>query len=310
MDKIYHSDNRITDDLKGIIPSQVIQFPNTTGSQYAPVLVIEPEFVLSEQDSFLDINKAELAVGRLRLSRIMLFYGTISLIDVYVKKSTENDYTFIQTYPVEVLDDDLILVFNFPLQKKGEEYDFKFVLKGTDGIVGMYANGAESIVLVKNKVFDGVTELTEIHEVYYLKALNAEEGELIKSDTIRLTWTDFRKLNEEEFETSGLAVINGYDGTVSRLTYIMSRKIVDYVVYMFVNDTDDPPFRKYPAENLKYHRVAITSDNIIDIKLPYQKYVAFWVGFRMRGTIKNSVFPKKLFDVETLTDKLIEEYSI
>jgi hypothetical protein len=96
-----------------------------------------------------------------------------------------------------------------------------------------------------NVKLDGVPDVYEYVEGIDLEATNTVDPEqgTITGDIIKLSWTDMRELGKTAFPIESKDAF----GRTITITYEMAQRIINYVVFMYVSDTDDEPIRQYPG---------------------------------------------------------------
>jgi hypothetical protein len=257
----------------------------------ALMLTVLPSLTVTEDDAQIDVNKAEWAVGIAALTNVNVTSGKLLQLEVHYKLSTDVNFEFLTTLPIVVSGNSVSVNFRFPLKFKEVDYDFFFILKNGAGIVGRTVDtGLDAEITESAVTFNGVADLKETYSVPSVTAKNVSGGKLIDRNA-KLEWTELRTMTAEQFPYN---VYSGYNNAVTPLSYAQSRKVLNYVVYMYVSDDGTPPPVESPATNVYannlWYYVGEFSTNTAEIRCPDSKFVAFWVGFRMTTT---SQIPKR-----------------
>jgi hypothetical protein len=279
-----------------------------TGTDYLPLeYTTNPVISVNELTSKVDVNKAETAVIQMAFSNLTPDQGDLRSIQVYFRRTEEAvDYEPFMTIPIT---SDEISALNvkgeIKLEAKPDYFDFQAVF--FDGLSIPYQDGG--IVYSSydvNVKLDGIPDVYEYVEGIDLEATNTPNPEsgTITGDIIKLNWTDMRDLGRSAFPIESKDAF----GRNITITYEMAQRIINYVVFMYVSDTEDGPIRQYPGLAALYGAVPFgtvqwafkdiqspivgkkwvymgdfaTSSS--EFTLPKNVWVAFWVGFRTYKT--------------------------
>ena len=149
------------------------------------------------------------------------------------------------------------------------------------------SNSPSGATLSENQTSGSVSStltLSEIISVPYLQSMegNGENGDLT-TPQINLVWQDLREVPDNQFPYS---LKNGYDNTEYMFYSEMKNSIYAFSVFMLVGNNSILPTIKVPRNGLgDWFWAGDTMTNKITVKLPYDKYVSFWVGMRSKNTI-------------------------
>lgn len=296
----------------GTIPEQYILRVyleySPTGTDFDPLeYAVNPEINVTELSSKVNVNKNEIARIQIVLSNLTPTDGNLRSVEIYYRRTEESgDYQPFKTVPVV---DDSISVLTIraeiELQAKPDYYDFYAVF--IDGIGIPYKiSGVVYVSYDTNVQLDGVPDAYEYVEGLDLEAINTvdpEEG-VLQGNMIKLKWTDLRTLEESSFPFESRDAF----GRIITITYEMAQRLENYVVYMFISNTNNQPSQMYPGLTALYGAVkfgeteygfkdvnaptqdrywvfmgeAATAD--CELNVPYGKYVAFWMGFKTLKT--------------------------
>jgi hypothetical protein len=279
-----------------------------TGTDYLPlVYTVEPTISINELTGKVDVNKAETAVIQMAFSNLTPDQGDLRSIQVYYKRTEEAvDYEPFMTIPIT---SDEISALNvraeLKLEAKPDYFDFQALF--FDGLAIPYKNGETVYSAYDTNVkIDGVPDVYEYVEGIDLEATNtpSPESGTITGDIIKLSWTDMRDLGKTAFPIDSKDAF----GRNITITYEMAQRIINYVVFMYVSDTEDEPIRQYPGLTALYGAVPFGkvqyafkdiqqpivgkkwvymgdhATSSAEFTLPKGVWVAFWVGFRTYKT--------------------------
>jgi hypothetical protein len=269
-----------------------------------------PTFQATEKNTFIDASKAEKTVIEFNLTNIAPLSGIIKIIEIWYKiyedgeqsEHTQdeldekyrllNSFIYTETIPPVF---STKLEYEMQVPEKGKEYDFFVIFYngiGVPAVVKIMDEGTEyeEVAKLRDRIeINGVPDLEEIFGVYNLRLMNEEVGNTeagkLANTFAKLEWLDFKKQERSFFGQTGATVFSGWDGTSALLTYEQAKKIEKYVIYMRVTDDPTQPPYSYPADIPTWYLVAETDTNTVEIRCPPSKYVAFYCGFRMEGTV-------------------------
>lgn len=140
-----------------------------------------------------------------------------------------------------------------------------------------------------------VPTLREAYSVPNVYLRNDDGHGRLTTNHAIIEWEDLRNKPENEFPIN---VVNGFNGRIATLTQEDAQRINNYVVYMYVNDYDYPPISRYPGPfpsgNEFWYYCGETSGTYVQILVPKNKYVSFWVGFKI---VPNTAIPKRIYQL-------------
>jgi len=279
-----------------------------TGTDYQPLeYSTNPIMSITELTGKVDVNRAETAVVQMAFSNLTPDTGDLRAIQVYYKRTEEAvDYQPFKTIPIA---DDEISALNvradIKLEAKPDYFDFQAVF--FDGLSIPYKDGGVVYSSYDTNVkLDGVPDVYEYVEGIDLEATNTvnPESGTVTGNIIKLQWTDFRELGKTAFPIESKDAF----GRNITITYEMAQRIINYVVFMYVSDTEQSPGKPYPGLTALYGAVPFgttqwafkdvqqpTSDKkwvymgdfatgSSEFTLPKGVWVAFWVGFKTYKT--------------------------
>lgn len=279
-----------------------------TGTDYQELTyTIQPTFNINELTGKVDVNRTERAVIQIAFSNLTPDTGDLRTIEIYSKRTEDAvDYAPFMTIPIV---DDEISALNvraeIALEAKPDYFDFMGVF--IDGLGIPYKeSGTVYQAYDTNVKLDGVPDVYEYVEGIDLEATNTLDPEsgTITGDIIKLKWTDLRELGKTAFPIESRDAF----GRSITITYEMAQRIINYVVFMFVSDTEQSPTKPYPGLTALYGAVPFgtTQWAYKDIEtpiagrkwvfmgdfatasseftLPKNVWVSFWLGFKTYKT--------------------------
>jgi hypothetical protein len=279
-----------------------------SGTDYNELIyTVQPIMSINELTSKVDINQSETAIIQIAFSNLTPDEGDLRTIEVYTKRTEEAvDYQPFKTIPIV---DDEISALNIraeiKLEAKPDFFDFQAVFLDSLGIP-YKENGFVYSAYDTNVKLDGVPDVFEYVEGLDLEATNTPNPEsgTVTGDIIKLTWTDLRELGRSAFPIESKDAF-GRSVTVS---YEMAHRILNYVVFMYVSDTDQEPIKRYPGLTALYGAIPFGTvqwafkdiqtpiagkkwvymgdfaTSNAEFTLPRDVWVAFWVGFKTYKT--------------------------
>jgi hypothetical protein len=169
-----------------------------------------------------------------------------------------------------------------PLKKKPISYDFRTsFLNGTD----LPAKSDSSIIYASclNVTFAGISDFNEYIGVTGISVKNTNRSGKLPTNEIILTWDDPRKSGTLTFENAAGASVT--------ITEDELRNITGYIVYMYLSDSGSAPSggENYPVKtetNGKWYILHTCEKDInyASMRLPKQKKILLWVGFKTSNT--------------------------
>ena len=296
----------------GAVPENFINRINLeyslVGTDYRELeYTIHPIMSINELTSKVDINRSETAIIQIAFSNLTPDKGDLRTIEVYSKRTEEAvDYQPFKTIPIV---DDEISALNIradiKLEAKPDYFDFQAVFLDSLGIPYKESNIVYSAYDTNVKL-DGVPDVYEYVEGIDLEATNTPDPEsgTVTGDIIKLSWTDLRELSKSAFPIESKDAF----GRSITITYEMATRIINYVVFMYVSDTEQEPIRQYPGLTALYGAVPFgkiqwafkdlqapvagkkwvymgdfaTASS--EFTLPKGVWIAFWVGFKTYKT--------------------------
>ena len=173
-------------------------------------------------------------------------------------------------------------------------YDFKvwflnadqqYASNGTNDI------GEDSNYLSATAVpFDGIDDLDYLYEVMDLTCLNDGIGNgeggganaiTLNRDLVKLGWSAATNVYPEYRLNAGSREASGISASSSFEKWVKS-----YVVYMFEATTETEPEHPWPTStetNGTWSKLIEVTDKTVEVAVPHNKYIAFWVGVKVKG---------------------------
>ncbi|MGE5682595.1 MAG: hypothetical protein ACM34K_17140, partial [Bacillota bacterium] len=193
------------------------------------------------------------------------------------------------------------------LYKKPQcKYDFYAIFLNKNGVPAKI-NGTNLVSYKYEVNFDGIPDFDQLIEVHGLSAANLDY-DLAGVDDIddvgfvskqgfqavpslsgwfcELSFDDLKLIPRQDWNDEGFRTAKGNPVKVS---FDQARRILDYVVYMFISETNQPPDYARPGLNEgeqesqgRWFHMGYFKDTNVKVRCMPDSYVAFWVGFRMK----------------------------
>ncbi|KYK22771.1 hypothetical protein AYK24_00655 [Thermoplasmatales archaeon SG8-52-4] len=296
----------------GAIPSNNINRVyleySPTGTDYQELTyTIQPTFNIIELTSKVDVNKAEKAIIQIAFSNLTPDTGDLRSIEVYSRRTEDAvDYSPFKTIPIA---EDEISALNVRaeiiLEAKPDYFDFMAIF--FDGLGIPYKSGGTVYQTYDTNVkLDGVPDVYEYVEGVDLEATNTPDPEsgTITGNIIKLKWTDLKNLARTAFPIESKDAF----GRAVTISYEMAQRLIEYIVFMYVSDTETQPIKPYPGIAALYGAVPFGTTqwafkdlqtqtagkkwvymgdfatSSAEFTLPRNVWVAFWVGFKTYRT--------------------------
>ncbi|MHA2093020.1 MAG: hypothetical protein ACW98F_00055 [Candidatus Hodarchaeales archaeon] len=263
-----------------------------------------PTITVTESSVRRDVNKGEISIISISFLNLAPDTGTLTNVEIYYKQSSDSTYEWLRTIPMVEQPDTLTVRHEIVLKNKPDYYDFRAIFLNGAGVpykiseVVYYAEAT-------NVQLDGIPDVFEYIEVTDLEALNTpdpESGPML-SNTMKMEWTDLKNLEESAFPIE----TNDAFGRAYSLSYVVASKIENYVVYMYLSETNDPPAKQHPGISALWDAIpydtapwaykgqAFGETGVwvfmgsytapyCEVEVPDGRFVSFWVGFKTPKT--------------------------
>jgi hypothetical protein len=270
---------------------------------------VYPSITVSEGTPIVTVSGTEMAKVNISLNGLLPKTGILSSFSIYYKRSDDTDYQLLVSHNFVEGTDTVAVGAFINLTEKPEYFDFKAYFFDHNN-QPVKANGVVYEATHLNVAFDGVSDVFDYVEVMHLECVNASDPESgdLPDFFAHLKWTDYRELPKSSYSPSGITVKDAL-GRATTLTYEMSRIISSYGIFMFVSSEGKMPTFRFPGKAALWGIAtfgempyAYEGDNVndpngvwvflgdftttdVEVRVPKDKYVGFWVGARTAKTI-------------------------
>ncbi len=273
-----------------------------------PKIVLDdtPTFIVEEDNITFDPNVGGVSNALITISNIDMQSGTGAVIsNIAISYSGAEGFSK-KLFPVNIDDTAVNETVSFSFEglkvpAAGTLYDFNAWFLNADDQYA-YDDNASSDITELNPLtatgvgFNGVDDIAELYEVMDLVCINKDisngEGDeanpvILPIPSIKLEWSNMQTVDPEWRLKD-----DGSGGTTREAVAVppggIFKSIKGYSIYMFISDTTAAPEFPYPSNpgedaNGEWYKMLETKDTNCEIDLPYNKYVSFWVGYRLKG---------------------------
>lgn len=268
----------------------VDELPTFSGISFDPIIFINyPNLIVTEGDAFVT-KQGEITQVNYALTSLETSKGKISSVSIYVKKEDNPQWTLLDNLNIDsnsLVTDQYITtitgVAELELINKPTLFHFKAEFFNQ---VGDIATLNEQVVGPTTSLLCyGITDLNEYVGVTNLVTINTVPAPnkhyfTIPTDELICIWDDMKLSNSTNF-------FNALGQPIT-VTKTQLRNISGYSIFMFISKHGFPPTYPWPyPSNDNYgswYFVNTVPINRAIIRIPKNKFVKIWVGFKTEKT--------------------------
>ena len=279
----------------------VDEIPTSSGIVYDPIIFATyPSIAVVEGDSKVT-KQGELTTVLYTIDDITTTQGKVTSASIYVREDGILKWELLENLSLDsgsTFTDELLTtitgVSELELIDKPTLFYFKAEFFNQVGEIAVDEVTDTIVSPSTSLLFYGITDLDEFVGVTNLVTKNTVEvpGEdyyTIPTDELICSWDDMKTLTETNFYNAL--------GQPVTLTALQLKKIMGYSIFMFVSNLGYPPAYPWPYPSSDdygdWYFVNTVPLNRAVVRIPKNKFVKVWVGFKTESTDDTTVITKE-----------------